>query len=176
MTEFRMRADGKIVTEDEYRLMYPNVGFPLVFTPDDADVILAAPQPVVTNTQMVVRDGATQDASLNWIQKWKIVDLSPEVAAIVVAAEQLRLREIEKQKRTAAVKLITVTTHTGKTFDGDEESQNRMARAILGLQAAGAATVGWTLANNVNMQVTAAELGEALALAGAAQAGMWAIA
>lgn len=77
-----------------------------------------------------------------------------------------------KATREAAVAAIKVTTQAGHTFDGDETSQGRMARAIIALSAAGG-TVDWVLADNSIAAVTAAELTEALALAGAAQAAIW---
>lgn len=83
-------------------------------------------------------------------------------------------REEFKSSRAADVKAITVTTLAGHTFDGDEESQGRMARAILGLQSAGdASSVNWVLHDNSVIQVGASELSEALALAGAEQARLW---
>lgn len=70
---------------------------------------------------------------------------------------------------------IKVATTSGNVFDGDETSQARMARAILGLESAGPnATVTWVLADNTPTQVTALELREAPALACAAQARLWA--
>jgi len=84
-------------------------------------------------------------------------------------------RDDLKMVRQSEVEAIKVTTQSGKTFDGDEISQDRMARGILGLQAAGAESVTWVLADNTPIQVTATELGEALALAGAAQAAVWVI-
>lgn len=84
-------------------------------------------------------------------------------------------REAAKSARALAVAAITVTTASGKTFDGDEASQDRMARAILALQAAGATSTLWVLADNTPTTVTAAELGAALALAGAAQSAIWVI-
>ena len=90
--------------------------------------------------------------------------------------DPIRLREEAKTIRTAAVENITVTTVTGKTFDGDETSQWRMARAIIGMQATGAATIVWVLADNTATQATLAELTEALCLAGQAQADIWVIA
>lgn len=86
-------------------------------------------------------------------------------------AEQLR--EEWKASRAAAVEAIDVTTAAGNTFDGDEISQGRMARAILGLQTMPGSAVTWVLADNSVIQATAAELSEALALAGAAQAAIW---
>lgn len=83
-------------------------------------------------------------------------------------------REAWKARRAEAVRNIKVTTASGRVFDGDETSQARMARGILGLQAEGdGATVTWVLANNEAVTVTADELAEALKLAGAEQARLW---
>ena len=83
-------------------------------------------------------------------------------------------RSAAKAVRAAAVVAITVTVGS-KLFDGDETSQTRMARAIIGMQAANAPTINWTLANNESMSVTIAELTEALILAGQEQAALWPI-
>ena len=42
-------------------------------------------------------------------------------------------REEFKRARTEAVSRIKVTTAAGNTFDGDEESQTRMSRAVVGM-------------------------------------------
>lgn len=80
-----------------------------------------------------------------------------------------------KRARAEAVAAITVTTAAGNTFDGDEESQTRMSRAIIALQATSTASIPWVLSNNTVIHASAAELAEALALAGAAQAAIWII-
>lgn len=77
-----------------------------------------------------------------------------------------------KARRAQAVDAIKVATAAGNVFDGDEVSQGRMSRAILVLAATGG-TVPWVLADNSIAQVGAAELTEALALAGAQQAALW---
>lgn len=82
-------------------------------------------------------------------------------------------RDEAKAARAAAVDAIQVTTQAGNTFDGDEVSQGRMARAIIALQATSTPSVTWVLADNTSIQATAAELTEALALAGAVQAALW---
>lgn len=79
-----------------------------------------------------------------------------------------------KQQRTVAVRKIKVTTAAGNVFDGDEASQGRMARAILGMDAAPAgSTVTWVLADNSVIQAGQDEMREALMLAGLAQAAIW---
>lgn len=82
-------------------------------------------------------------------------------------------REAAKAARQAAVDAIRVTTSTGKTFDGDETSQTRMSRALIGMQAAGIPAIVWALADNTLAEVSAAELTEALLLAGQEQARLW---
>lgn len=81
-------------------------------------------------------------------------------------------RERAKAARAVAVGAITVTVGD-KVFDGDETSQTRMSRAIIGMQAAGVSTMNWTLADNTSVEVTIAELTTALILAGQQQAALW---
>lgn len=89
--------------------------------------------------------------------------------------DPVRLREEAKRNRQTAVDAITVEVN-GKVFDGDETSQTRMSRAILGMQETGQPTITWVLADNTVTQATQAELTEALCMAGARQAELWVIA
>ena len=116
--------------------------------------------------QAVCVDGAT--GSIGWL--WSGATLS---APPVPPKTPEQLREAAKAARVAAVEAITVTTAAGHTFDGDETSQARMSRAVLVLSTGAAASVPWVLADNTVIQATAAELTEALALAGAEQARLW---
>jgi hypothetical protein len=91
-----------------------------------------------------------------------------------VGLTDAQARALWKIEREALVAAITVTTAAGNTFDGDELSQGRMARAILGLQSKPASeTTTWTLADNRSVLVSALELTEALALAGQRQTEIW---
>ena len=110
-------------------------------------------------------DDQTVPAGMFW--------MTPEQVDAHLAPTAEQLRDAWKAQRAAAVAAITVTTSTGKTFDGDEDSQTRMARAIVAMPAAGVEVMPWTLADNTVAQVTVAELAEALALAGAAQSALW---
>jgi len=101
--------------------------------------------------------------TINWSQLKTAADKEAEA----VLAE----REAFKASRSEAVKAIQVTTSAGNTFDGDETSQARMARAILALPDGQA--VRWVLHDNTVIEASAAELREALALAGAEQARVW---
>lgn len=84
------------------------------------------------------------------------------------------MREEAKRQRAAAVAAITVMTISGHTFDGDEDSQGRMARAIIGMEDA--EVLPWVLADNTVVEVGKTELREALRLCGAAQSALWVIA
>lgn len=75
-----------------------------------------------------------------------------------------------KSNRLIAVQSIKVTVGD-KVFDGDETSQTRMARAIVAMTDT--ETVLWVLADNTPVQVTKAELTEALRLAGETQTQAW---
>lgn len=76
-----------------------------------------------------------------------------------------------KKLRAEAVSNIVVTTASGKRFDGNEDAQNRMSRAINGANEG--ETTPWVLADNSIATVDVAELKEALRLAGLAQTSLW---
>lgn len=78
-----------------------------------------------------------------------------------------------KEYRILAISKTTVMTTNGNVFDADEESQNRMTRAIVSMQLAEVNETNWILANNTSATVTVAELGEALRLAGQEQTRIW---
>lgn len=104
-------------------------------------------------------------------------DCTPEEIADIEAAKIAPpTRDQLKAQREVAVAAIKVTTTAGNTFDGDEVSQGRMSRAIIALGTGLAPSVSWVLADNTVIQATAAELTEALVLAGQAQAAVWVIA
>lgn len=72
MPIFRMKQDGRIVTEEEYRREHDTI-FPAVFTPTDADPIMESPPPNVDSTHMAVKSGIKQDLRGNWVWDWDIV-------------------------------------------------------------------------------------------------------
>lgn len=111
----------------------------------------------------------------SWQYSWEVIERTPEEIVAITEFNMQQVRQTAKAQRELAVSQITVTTSTGKTFDGDETSQTRMARAIIALQATGTPETVWVLADNTPTMTTVAELSEALALAGAAQAAIWVI-
>lgn len=77
----------------------------------------------------------------------------------------------KKRARQEKVDAIVVTTASGKSFDGNEEAQNRMARALAGMDNTD--VLPWVLADNRIADIDKRELREALRLAGQAQAALW---
>lgn len=78
-----------------------------------------------------------------------------------------------KAARQNLVGNIVVVTQSGKSFNGDEVSQGRIARAIVALQAMNQPSTQWALSDNTIADVPVAELVEALALAGQEQTRIW---
>ena len=88
-------------------------------------------------------------------------------------AELARLRA----ERAEAVSKITVEVD-GMVFDGDETSQDRIARTITAATAAGYGpedTTMWVLHDNTVAEVTIKQLSEALLAAGLKQTELWVI-
>ena len=79
--------------------------------------------------------------------------------------------EVAKVARQAQVDALVVTVESGRQFNGDETSQNRMARAIAALDIG--EYTHWILATNTVEVVGRAELREALRLAGAEMTKIW---
>lgn len=81
------------------------------------------------------------------------------------------IRQEKKTKRLIDIGNTIITTQADNSFDGNEESQNRMMRTIMTM----AEPVEWVLADNSVIVVTKAELQEALTLAVEAQGSQWVI-
>lgn len=130
------------------------------------NVIEAEADYAVTLGGIPIADGGIGYSYSNGVYTAPIPDAN-QVAA--------QARATAKIARALAVEAIKVTTAAGHTFDGDEESQGRMSRAIIALSTGLAPSVNWVLADNTVIAATAAELTEALVLAGQAQAAIWVI-
>jgi hypothetical protein len=79
---------------------------------------------------------------------------------------------IAKRERAAKVAAITVEVD-GMVFDGDEQAQSRMARAITAAETARLESTVWVLADNTVATVTKAQLQQALAKAMIAMSELW---
>lgn len=92
----------------------------------------------------------------------------PEKTEEELAKEKMMNAKIERADYVS--KLIVEVD--GLLFDGDETSQDRMARSIVALNDG--ETVQWVLANNTIVNVSKEQLRQALRLSGEAQTAIWA--
>lgn len=98
---------------------------------------------------------------------WLLFDTLPDFKLINPEkwlADQKALRKHE-------VAAIVVTTTAGNSFDGNEDAQNRMSRAVTAMSDTD--TITWVLADNTASTVSREELREALRLAGEAMSSIW---
>ena len=100
--------------------------------------------------------------------KWYVTGYAPQKPQELIDEENFIKA---KSDRADYVSRIVVEVD-GMKFDGDETSQNRMARSIVALNEG--ETVQWVLANNTIAQITKEQLRQALRLAGEAQTAIWA--
>ena len=82
-------------------------------------------------------------------------------------------RKVNSELRELKLNSAVVTISSGKTFDADETSQNRMLRAIIVMGFADVTETKWVLSDNTHVIVHIDELKEALLLAGMNQIENW---
>jgi hypothetical protein len=88
--------------------------------------------------------------------------------------DEIAIEEMFKAKSERADYVSKIVVEVdGMKFDGDETSQDRMARSVVALNDDNE-TVQWVLADNTIAQVTRIQLKQALRLAGEAQTAIWA--
>lgn len=103
-----------------------------------------------------------------FISSWNVPGLAEPSQADIDAITQADIDlMVLKKTRTSAIAAITVTTQSGNEFQGDEISQQRISRASIVMDDV--EVIKWKLKNNTWVDVTKAELEEALKLASDAQ-------
>lgn len=122
-------------------------------------------------TQTAIWCNSNKAIILDKVDYYEVVAL-PEKTAEELANEAMLKAKTE---RSDAVSRITVEVD-GMTFDGDETSQNRMARKVLSAQMSGiqmSEKTDWVLADNTIASVSYEQLARACALAGQKQSELW---
>lgn len=157
---------------------FPNTSFPQPFESCDLTlfgvyVVTPSNKPEVDPLSYKVEEVAPALLDGEYLQQWSVLELTADEKAARINEQREANLLKAKELRRIAVDNIKVTTSSGKEFDGDETSQNRMDRAIRALGQAGVSVTTWVLANNEPTQVSLEELQEALTLAGAAQTAIW---
>lgn len=107
----------------------------------------------------------TIDAFTALVIAWKALTPPPLTQEQITLLEQEQTILASKQAKVNALITITVTTSSGKTFDGNETARNNMMSAIISSEFLGVTTANWKLADNTVALVSLLEVKEALALA-----------
>jgi hypothetical protein len=104
MAEFRLRATGQVMLEDELRRWARDNGGPSWDRTTDevlealgADVVFEGPQAQPTRYQVAFRDGVEQ-VDGRWFTKYSVADLDDEAKAAKDAEQAKAVREQRNQK------------------------------------------------------------------------------
>lgn len=123
-----------------------------------------------TNDDFYESIGMTlQEVEQAYTGEWYLKGYAPQKPQEVIEAEALAQAKAE---RADAVSKIIVTVD-GMAFDGDEESQQRVARSIIALEDG--ETMPWVLYDNTIAEVTKEQLKQVLRLAGQKQSELWVV-
>jgi len=94
--EIRIRQSGAVVTDGEFRAMFPNTGFPVQLTEQiindfGGDVVFEGPQAQPTRYQVGFRDGVEQ-INGKWFTKYSVSDMDDEAKAALDAQQAKSVR------------------------------------------------------------------------------------
>lgn len=90
--------------------------------------------------------------------------------------EEIAAQELEEAKRLRAKQVAAIKVEVdGMTFDGDETSQSRMARALEVANITGMKSTVWVLADNTVTEVTVAQMQQALSKAMLKMGELWTV-
>ena len=129
----------------------------------------------IINSESVLRisDGVyipfdIANADYQEYKKWIDEGNAPEPAELLPGRNSYEEWKVERQSLVDAI----IVEVDGLVFDGDEVSQNRMARAVTAADTMDE-TTEWTLHDNAVATVTMRQLKQACRLAGEAQTAIW---
>lgn len=90
--------------------------------------------------------------------------------------EEKEAQRLEEAKRLRAQQVAAIKVEVdGMTFDGDETSQSRMARALEVASITGMESTVWVLADNTVAEVTVAQMQQALSKAMLEMGELWTV-
>ena len=102
--EIRIRESGAVITESEFRAMYPDTSFPQVLAEElldsfNADPVLNGPQAQPSRYQTAYRNGVEQ-INGKWYTKYSVADMDDEAKAALDAQQAASMRA-ERNRRIA---------------------------------------------------------------------------
>jgi hypothetical protein len=97
--EIRIKQTGTVVTESEFRSMFPDASLPLTLTSQEVtslggDIVLEGPQAQPTRYQVSFRDGV-QEIDGQWFTKYSVTDIDDEAKA---AKDAEQAKSVRKQR------------------------------------------------------------------------------
>ncbi len=100
--EIRIRQSGQVVTDSEFRAMFPNTGFPVQLTEEiinefGGDVVFEGPQAQPTRYQVAFRDGVEQIDG-KWYTKYSVAEMDQETKDALDAKQAALIRSERTQK------------------------------------------------------------------------------
>lgn len=101
----RLRSDGSVITDHQFRAAHPATSFPPVLSEElladfGADPVLEGPQPTLTRYQTAAMDGVRQSGA-HWITNWVAVDMDAEACAALDARQADTVRADRNARLTA---------------------------------------------------------------------------
>ena len=99
-----------------------------------------------------------------------------KIDGVKVKNTKIYVRDViqgKKAQRSEDVSKLTVETDSGRVFDADEVSQNRISRTIQALEGQGLVEAQWRLADNTEENISVDEFKEVLFKALQAQSSLW---
>jgi hypothetical protein len=100
--EIRMRETAAIVSENEFRGMFPDTSFPQMLTLEiinnfGGDPILEGAQPIAERYQTVYRDGVEQIDG-KWFTKYSLAEMSDDAKAALDSRQARSIRADRNEK------------------------------------------------------------------------------
>ena len=145
MNKYRLRSTGQVVTEAEYRALTPNISYPAVLVPEDADVIFYAPPPTTDAASRAVASGIEQvplqSGALVWQTAYTVVSIpQEEIDAALATAKVAKNAQINLWRASANQ---TVFPHLGKNIACDALSRSDIDAVAGSVSLTGAFPVGF---------------------------------
>ena len=100
--EIRLKSTGRVVTEGEFRALFPNTSLPQVLSEGlinelGGDVVFEGPYPQSTRYQIVFRDGIYPNNG-KWFTKYSVKDMDAEGVKAVNTAQETAIRNQRNDK------------------------------------------------------------------------------
>lgn len=138
--EIRLRADGAVVMEQEFRRMFPNTSMPQQLTEQlindfGGDVVFEGPQAQPTRYQVAYRNGV-ELINGKWYTKYSVADMDADgIAAVdaqLKAANEARAKQELEATDWADLASVRNTSNTPHLVNGAAFDTYRLAlRAIV---------------------------------------------